>query len=428
MSLQRFEVNSRFQVRINKDWAFSESRSIETHTHNYHRYPAKFIPQIVKKLIETYTAPGDTIADVFAGCGTTLVESKIHGRKSIGVDVNPVAELITNAKINPIRPSLVAREFEGLKELILTKYDWRKKYYRTNHDRIDYWFRRWEKNKLAFLYKNILKVQDPHVRVFLLCSMSNILKNCSRWLQDSTKPQIDPNKIIADPFDSFISQTEKMVKRNKVFYQELKQQNRLTVNCKIRLADARRTRIHSESISTIITSPPYVTSYEYADIHQLTGYWFDYFSDISDFRKQFIGTFHSGNYASIEAPSLIARNSVKKLEKNEKRVAREVANYFNDMHKVAKEMKRILVPDGVACLVIGNTKLRDVRIRTAQAFAEILLNTGFEIEDVIRRRIPHKQIPPTRDKTTGKFTARGSANSKKVYPDEFIIVARKPAQ
>lgn len=426
MSVQRFEVNSKFQVRINKDWAFSESRSIETHTHNYHRYPAKFIPQIVKKLIETYTTPGDTIADVFAGCGTTLVESKIHGRQSIGVDVNPVAQLITNAKINPIRPSIIEAEFNNIKRLI-TNYDSKKKYYRKQHDRIDYWFRRWEKNKLSFLYKHILNVQDSRAQIFLLCAMSNILKNCSRWLQDSTKPQVDPNKKIADPFESFIAQTEKMIKRNAAFYQELKEENLLGVNCKIKLADARRTRIKSESISTIITSPPYVTSYEYADIHQLTGYWFEYISDISNFRKQFIGTFHSGAGNTLDAPSLIARNSVKKLERKEKRVAKEVSNYFNDMHKVAKEMKRILTNDGVACLVIGNTKLRDVRIRTAQAFAEILLNTGFEIEDVIRRRIPNKQIPPTRDKTTGKFTARGSVNSKKVYPDEFIIVARKPA-
>jgi hypothetical protein len=41
------------------------------------------------------------------------------------------------------------------------------------------------------------------------------------------------------------------------------------------------------------------------------------------------------------------------------------------------------------------------------------------------RKITNKQIPSIRDKVNGKFTKLGALNSKKVYPNEFIIVAKK---
>jgi len=41
---------------VNKDWSFAQCKPSETGklTHNYHRYPAKFIPQIAEKLINEY--------------------------------------------------------------------------------------------------------------------------------------------------------------------------------------------------------------------------------------------------------------------------------------------------------------------------------------------------------------------------------------
>jgi len=54
-------------------WSFSDKTRKDTAyiTHGYHRYPAKFIPQIVSRLAEKYTKEGDLIVDPFGGCGTT---------------------------------------------------------------------------------------------------------------------------------------------------------------------------------------------------------------------------------------------------------------------------------------------------------------------------------------------------------------------
>ena len=46
-----------------------------------------------------------------------------------------------------------------------------------------------------------------------------------------------------------------------------------------------------------MTSPPYVTSYDYADIHQLSALWLGYASDYRTLRKE-----HAGNQYGVPAP------------------------------------------------------------------------------------------------------------------------------
>ncbi len=366
------------------------------------------------------TGLGGTFAPEYA---TTLVEAKIHGRQSIGVDINPVAELITKVKTKPIQPEILSELFRSLSKKI-KEYQNNKYLEIEKHEKIDYWFFPEDKYKIAYLYDLILMIKEQSVKDFFLCALSNIFKNSSRWLQSSTKPQIDPKKKPSDPFQAFHMQVMGMLTKNDFFYSELNRRGYLDVNCDIYLDDARNTSIEDESIGAIITSPPYVTSYEYADIHQLTSYWFDYITDLQAFRKNFIGTFYSLNQ-EIFSNSVLGQKIVNKLFETDKRTAREVANYFNDMYSVSEEMKRILKPEGYICLVVGNTTLKNVKIQSAEVFAEILLMQNFKLIEIIKRSIPYKLIPTIRDKKTGKFTKLENENSKLVYPEEYILIAKK---
>ena len=376
-------------IPVNPDWAFDSIRSTEQLTHGYHRYPAKFLPNVVKKIIEDHSpANCNVIADLFAGCGTTLVEAKVHGKRSIGTDINPVAQLITRVKTTPIIPETLRLTYENLiaqfDEFNEANYSGIQK-----HERLDYWFMPQEKSKIAFLYEKVLELKaDDTTKEFFSVCISHILKNCSRWLQSSTKPQVDPNKNIPDPFDEFKRHCQKMMKSNEEFYNELNKRGYLDVPSDILLRDARQTKLKSESVDMIITSPPYVTSYEYADIHQLTAYWMEYVSSMSEFRKQFIGTSYSGNTSLEVRGSKQAQDIVYALAQRSKHIAQDVAQYFNDMKDVATEMARILVPDGHACIVIGNTKIKDVDIKSAEVFYEFLKNSGLHRIEVIKKHSP----------------------------------------
>jgi len=413
------------KISVDKSWSFSDKTRKDTAyiTHGYHRYPAKFIPQIVSRLVEKYTKKGDLIVDPFGGCGTTPVESKVMGRSSIGVDINPVAVLITKAKITPIESTNIENEFLELKNKLET-YNENTKVKAPNHERIDYWFKPEEKRKLAFIFAEISKLKDQDVRYFFFCGFSNILKNCSIWLQKSNKPTRDLMKKPSEPIRIFIKQAKAMLRGNTRFYELLKQKGHLKISCKVFCTDARTIPAKENTVSLIVTSPPYVTSYEYADLHQLTALWLEYTNDLSNFRKRFIGTSYH-NKKDLILNSLIAENIRAELLKKHKKTAEEVSTYFSEMNQVFAEMKRILKKGGKTCIVIGNTSLKGVEILNAEVFAEQLQNLGLKIVDIIKREIPSKNLPSVRDEKTGKFARITDKNKISAYPTEYILIMEK---
>src|SRR5205823_2478462 len=74
------------------------------YTHYLFRYPAKFHPPVVAKLIQQYSKVGDAILDPFCGSGTLLVEAVVNGRQPIGMDIDPVAVFIARAKTQKLSP------------------------------------------------------------------------------------------------------------------------------------------------------------------------------------------------------------------------------------------------------------------------------------------------------------------------------------
>ncbi|MDR2251986.1 MAG: hypothetical protein LBD98_04105, partial [Endomicrobium sp.] len=188
--------------------------------------------------------------------------------------------------------------------------------------------------------------------------------------------------------------------------------------------DARIVPTKDNSVSLIVTSPPYVTSYEYADLHQLTALWLEYTKNLNDFRKRFIGTSYH-NKKDLILNSELAEKIKNELLKKDKKIAEEVSTYFSEMNQVFIEMKRMLKEVGKTCIVIGNTSLKGVEILNAEVFAEQLQNLGLRLVDIIKREIPSKNLPSFRDEKTGKFARMSDKNKISVYPTEYILIMEK---
>ena len=193
--------------------------------------------------------------------------------------------------------------------------------------------------------------------------------------------------------------------------------------------------IAENSINLIVTSPPYVTSYEYADLHQLSLLWFGADSDFkhwnkhldkfSDFRKDFIGTKHKSK-KSTEFNSSIAENIINELAVKKGSLAISVGNYFADMNLAFSEMYKVLKKDSYACIIIGNTSLKDVDILNAEVAVEQMSKIGFEkVKFIKREAASNKAITPWRDARTGKFTGHSNKNKKMAYQYEYVVVMKK---
>ena len=69
--------------------------------HSLCSYFAMFPPQIPHVFIRWLTEPGDIVYDPFAGRGTAPMEACRLGRIGLGSDANPLAYLLTAAKVDP---------------------------------------------------------------------------------------------------------------------------------------------------------------------------------------------------------------------------------------------------------------------------------------------------------------------------------------
>jgi DNA modification methylase len=417
---------------VDDSWAFKEATRTETSylTHGYHRYPAKFIPQLAARVIKENSQAGDLVCDTFMGSGTTLVEAIVNGRKAYGTDINPVAVMIAKAKTTPIEPAKLQHEVnkvfsqlqaalhkeKGQALLTDTSFD----YPIPSHERIDYWFPEKQKRELALILSRIRAVKDKEVQTFLLCSFSNILKGCSIWMMKSVKPTRDRNKKLASPHQSFVLQTKRMMKKNSEFWEILGGRQ---VECTIDNNDARKLSLKDNSTTLIVTSPPYVTSYEYADLHQLTALWFEYADNLKEFRSKFIGSIQKED-GDLELYSNLAKQTVDNLRAKDKKEATGAERYFFEMQQCFEEMHRVLKPKGRAAIVIGDTDLKKVEIKNAEIFIQTMEKIGFKTYNIIKRPIPSKILPLTRDEKTGKF-ARTADADRLAYPTEYIVIMEK---
>ncbi len=427
------EKNSLSTIPIEHDWAFADKTIKDTSyiTHGFYTYPAKFIPQLASRIINEYSEKGDIVIDPFMGSGTTIIEAIINQRIGIGTDINEIAVLLSKVKTTPNIYNLLVSEYSNLSSKLQHKFSdgFEKELENAKervpiNERIDYWFKPHIKNKLIIILDSILEIENTDIRDFFLVAFAQILKSCSIWLQKSVKPTRDFNKNEIDPLYKFEWQVKRMIKKFKEFDDLLDNniKNNISKYRIVKNNDARNLPCEINKASLIVTSPPYVTSYEYADLHQLSSLWFGYLKELSDFRKKFIGSF-SRERKKINFLSGTADDIMAKLGNN--KTSMEVGNYFADMLECFIEMKRVLKKGGKVAIVIGNTKLKGVEILNAEVFKEQFENIGFKTHKIIHRKIPSKMLPSTRDPKTGRFTK--ASNNKKIliYPTEYILIMEK---
>lgn len=71
-------------------------------------YYAMFPVAFAEKVIIRHTAPGDVVLDPFSGRGTAVFSAAVHGRRGLGMEINPVGWVYSQAKLSPASQESVA--------------------------------------------------------------------------------------------------------------------------------------------------------------------------------------------------------------------------------------------------------------------------------------------------------------------------------
>ncbi|MEN5003237.1 DNA methyltransferase [Stenotrophomonas indicatrix] len=403
------------------DWDTHAAK--EPRIHRIHPYPAKFPAFLAERAINYATSEGvrvRTVGDIFCGCGTVAHEARRLGLGFWGCDINPVATLIARTKSADVCPN----EFRQAAVKALRKA------HRARADinlaapareRLERWFRPEQFADLARILNAIRAVapQPSPLHDALLCTFSAILKPCSQWQVRAIKPTLDLSKEPPDAFATF-------EKHALNVYQAVEEAGDLSRSPEavIELGSALQINLPRRGVDLLVSSPPYVTSYEYADLHQLSSLFLGYTDDHRRLRQGSIGsTQHDFRLArGIRDLNRTATRTVFSLYEQDRRAAQSVANYFVDMQAIAVRAKRIVRPGGIAMFVIGNTQYRGVDVDNASHLTESLLLAGFSKIRAIKRTISNKSATPYRT-SSGKFSKTRTSNH--IYSHEYVLMAHR---
>lgn len=411
------------EVPMDDYWNLGED--VEHRIHRIHAYPAKFPAFIPTKAINYAIERNKhihTISDIFCGCGTVALEAKIAGIDFWGCDINPVATMIAATKSSIYDKRILNVYYRRICEIyeqVHQQFINREIGNDNVTERLLHWFYPEQYHDLNALLYSINCIEDIKYRRAFQCVFSSILKSTSKWLTKSIKPQIDPDKKPSDVFAAFqksFGLFEKVVLTEDMHPSkvDIVTGNYLTIN-------------NTPQVDMIITSPPYVTSYEYADLHQLSALWLGFADDYRDLRKGTIGSMtpDDGSYLSSVVLNTTGNSIINAMTNNsniQKSKVNAVKRYFLDMQDTAKKSYNMLSQNGYALIVLGDTEYKTIKILNSKHMAEAMFDAGFKRISLCKRQISRKNLTPYRD-NKGKFS--NNCDDRKVYHEEYVIVGRK---
>ncbi len=363
-------------------------------THGIHKFPAKFFPELPRYLIQKYSEKGDYVLDPMCGSGTTLLEAMLNDRIGIGIDIDPIARLISKVKTTPIDSKSLESSIAVLNSQI-QEYAKSETYQPIipNFNYRDTWFR-------PFVLRELAIIRDSIDSLFSIDSQSKDLADFFKLILSSVIRDVSN----ADPHCTRTVIRKKVVKKIKQgdtlsrFALALSQQQeamrkftRITKTPKIGssfLVDgtAIQTGLEDNSIDLVVTSPPYINAVDYPRTHQLEMYWLGFLESnpLSHIKRKYIGTetVYKEEYEQLNTSGLLTLDPLlKSIYNKDPRRSFIVFKFFRDMEKQLREMYRVLKPGSRYCISIGSNKIRGVEVRSDLILSEMAVSkVGFELE------------------------------------------------
>jgi DNA modification methylase len=305
-------------------------------THGFHAYPARFHPLLCRRLLAAHPASA-TVLDPFSGSGTTLVEATVRGCLACGSDINPLGVELGWLKTGPfsdgeraqlrVRALAVAdRSRDRVRRRARThssgeQYDDPRRY-------APHVFR-----ELVGLREVIGTEREAPLRRALLLVLSAILIKVSRQRAVTDGAVVERAIGKGLPTRLFERKALELVARLDELANAIPAG---TPQPQLRRADARALgHVANASVDVILTSPPYLGTYDYAEQH-----------------AQRLG------WLGLD-PKVIRQLEIGARRHSTRDPGQALLRWQSDVDDFVAEFARVLRPGGVAYLVIGDSAMGD---------------------------------------------------------------------
>lgn len=336
---------------------FWTNRQRQAHSLHEVSYRACFKPQLPQYFISRFANPNDLVYDPFAGRGTTLLQAALMGRSVVQNDVNPLSRILAEPRLDipdldsiserlEIIPFNQSQESdidlsmffhpETLQEILsIRKYlsDKRKE---NRLDNVDKWIAMVCTNRLTGHSPGFFSVYSfpPNAAVSAQAQIKiNQKRNQEPTYRDTRKIILKKSKTLQS------SLTPKDISNLK----------KVSLTAKFLTEPANHTpTIQSESVSLVITSPPFLNIVQYSDDNWMRC-WFN------EIDSELIG---------------------KKIT-----MSKTIEEWLIEMEKVLVELFRVIKKGGLLAFEVG--EIRNKEILLDEFIIPLGIKVGFYIDHVM---------------------------------------------
>lgn len=312
----------------------------ESSIHQLAPYVGKLKSGMVRVLIKLYSGCGDLVLDPFCGSGVVPLEGVLMGRHAIGNDLSPYAYVITRGKLSA--PMSKSKALKGADDAI-TEIEHRAS--RVNSDTAPEWVRKFFHprtfSEVLAAFDVLKERQDYFLMACLLGILHHVRPGFLSYPSSHLTPYLRTRMYPPEKFPHMYSyrdlRSRLLAKVERAYRRTMFTDLRDQVTWKVLQENAMSLSVPSDSVDTIISSPPYFGALDYARDNRLR-LWF---LGISDWKRL--------------DHTLTANDQA----------------YIPQMTLCLKEMSRVLKNNGYCVLVLGDVERNGVKKQTAHIISEL---------------------------------------------------------
>ena len=373
------------------DWDYRTANT-KLITHGIHAYPATMVPQVARRLIESYGREANLIFDPYCGSGTTLLEGMLAKLVAVGTDLNPLARLIARVKTTKVEIGQLDRETERFCDNPPASDP-----PIPNVPNIDYWFAAEQQHALAKIKAYIDGIENKVLADVFRVAFSLTVREVS-WIR---KHEFKLRRILESRIVHHKPNAHQIMQKTlRNLRNALAELTRIANGClcpKVHdfntVVEVPRNLVAPATVDLVVTSPPYGdsrTTVAYGQFSRLSAQWLE-LSNANRIDNLLMGGRRAERVEEFGCDVL--DRTIKEISKVDSNRSLEVVSFFEDYRSSIKNVSRLVRAGGHICYVVGNRTVKGLEIPTAEATIEFFTENGFKTVYRISRNIPSKRMP-----------------------------------
>ena len=384
--------------------------------HGLLRYPAMMVPRMQGDIIDVILAhrPGDCrVLDPFVGSGTVMTEALIRDLDFTGVDINPLAALVCEAKaaidagadIEGAAQTVLAALRRDVCETVDVEFPGRTK-----------WFDDSSAVKFSVLRRAIMQVGAVGERKVMWTVFAETVRLCSNSRTSTYKLHIrkSDDRVAAERvLETFEIHLRQALVRVREYRDLLGKRSGDRPSVQIICGDARKARLDwaSSDHQILITSPPYgdnQTTIPYGQFSYLAMRWIPPGDLPSAVATELMANTHALDTASLggtvrgaEVKEAAVRGAsrhfdafVREAERTDRRRAiRKVTSFIGDFAEALTHLRSGSTGTAHWVLTTGNRTAAGLTVPFDAICKDLVTALGGKPIASLRRELPNKRMP-----------------------------------